>query len=184
MQLGNNVLTWNLVIIVSAIVIVGVFVAEFFLPEPVMSKERQRYTAQVRETKLETEEAKEQLVILTDALERFTYSGQAEAVTPKILEQVNQLAETKSVNVKSFRPQRIEPSEGLVKLPYVLQISGTYPNVVSFVRTIDEPSTLFSVYLLQVAAADGETDQVNATVGIVAFARPPEVKKERNGAKE
>lgn len=174
LQLGNNSATWNVVIILGMILLVGLCAAEILIPKPGHIVAERRYQREKIELTAAIQKAEDTLKSHTAEVEQLTYTGIPDSITPRILEQVNQIAKTNNVNVKSFRPQRVEAGDGIVRLPYILLVDGKFTDVVSFVRTADEPSTLFSVNLLQTAAADGQSDRVNATIGLVAFTRPPE----------
>ncbi len=177
LQLGNNTVTWNIVIVIGMLLLVGLSAAEIFIPKPGTVMAERRYQREKQELVASIAETDAKLKAHTVEVEQLTYTGIPDAITPIILEEINKVAKTKYVNVKSFRPQKSEAGDGIVRIPYVLLVEGRFVDIVSFVRTADEPSTLYSVNLLQTASADGESDRVNATIGIVAFTRPPEDEK-------
>lgn len=177
LQLGNNKASWTFASGIAVVLLLAVVVLELVIPKPSLTAEHNKAIQKRDDLKHQVKMARARLEEKKDAVNKYSFKGTAEEVTPKILQVVNKVAADHKVAVKTFRPQKDTTSDGIVVLPYVLQIEGHYPDVLAFVKNADEPSTLFSVHLLQVAAADGETDNVNATIGIVAFALLPQETK-------
>ena len=178
LEFGNNKQTWNIVIGACLVTMLGIAIGDMLIPKPNAARERKRFTQETQKIKAEINEGEQRLATETVTVQRYTYKGDPETVTPKILDHVNQLAKTNAIKVKSFRPQKAQEADGIVRIPYTVQVEGKYKDVVAFIKSVDEPSTLFSVNLLQLSAADGESDTVNATVGISAFSLLPEKVKE------
>lgn len=176
MQLGNDVKTWNLVIVFAAITLAAVAVGEFVIPKASMVTERNKVAKKQEEMRIENKHKADRITVLEKQIKERAFTGNAEEVTPKVLAQVNAVAAKDKITVKSFRPQKPVVSDGIARLAYTVQLTGKFKDIVSFVRTGDEQSTIFGVSLLQVSAADGETDTVNATVGVTAFTLLPEEK--------
>lgn len=173
-QLGNNVLTWNLVIGFSVLLFAATLAFDLLVPKPSKQQAYAAHLSKKSDIEIETLQAKRKLEEAQTVLETYTFQGHPETVTPKILEQVSAIARNHNIAIKSFRPQKTDAEEGIARLPFVVLVEGTYPNLVSFVKALDEPSVLLGVNLLQVSAADGETDRVNATLGLVAVTVPTE----------
>lgn len=171
-QTKQQLKTWNSVIVGMMILMVGVIIAELIIPKPTLeSKSRENMTKQ-RDLRFANDATEKRVNEIEAEVSKLCYTGNVETVTPKILAQVNQIAAANKIEVKSFRPQKPLDFDGLQRLPFTVLASGKYSQIVSFVRQIDEQSTLFSVYLLQVSASDGETDMVSATIGMAAFIQP------------
>jgi Tfp pilus assembly protein PilO len=113
-----------------------------------------------------------------------TWTQPQQEIHPAVLNKVSSLARANRVKMTALRPQRAGEAGELQTIPFVLSAEGSYPDVVRFVTAIENPANKLAVNLLQLSSADGESDRVTATVGLVAFRREvpadeaPAVKKE------
>lgn len=82
---------------------------------------------------------------------------------------MNQIARKRNLKVASFRPQKPVDEAGLLRLPYLVSLEGTYRDALAFVKELEKPQNRLAVNLVQLASADGETSMVRATVGIWAL---------------
>lgn len=186
-QTTQKIKAWNTGIIVVMVLMVAVIGAELIVPKPSLNKISQDNIKKQRDLRFSNNETEMKINSINADINKLVYQGNVETVTPKILAQVNQIASANKVDVKSFRPQKPLEFESLQRLPFTVLTSGKFSQVVSFVRQIDEQSTLFSVTLLQVSASDGETDNVTATIGMSAFIKsevvvePPSTTRQPTG---
>lgn len=168
---GNNSTTWNLVSILAVLALAGALIFDWFAPtpDPALAKLK----LQKERTKLETElkSKRKEMESIQKTVANKLWSEKAEEVTPKIMTEANKIADQVGVKIKSFRPQRTLTGAGLERLTYTALVEGEYQKVVQLAHKFDEPSNQFSVYMIQIAAADGNSDQVNATISIVAYAK-------------
>lgn len=93
----------------------------------------------------------------------------ADKVGASAMALVTKLANNHELKVNAFRPQRVQDDSGLTRLPYLVAVEGRFPSVIAFVQQLETPTTKLAVNTLQIASADGASDQVSASVGIVAY---------------
>lgn len=169
-KLGNNIATWNIVLSFGMILVVCLILFDWLVPKPSAAVVEAKYEAEFQELEASLKLNEKKLQDVQEALTTYSYKGDPESVTPQILALVNSIAKNKNITVKSFRPQKPDNVENLTRLKYVVLVEGSFRDVVSFVKAADEPTNLFSVSAFQAASADGESDKVNATISLVAFA--------------
>lgn len=173
-ELGHNVKTWNLVIAFALVLLVAVAAFDLLVPKPSVQKERVRMTSELRKAEISRDEAEEKLEELTLNPPK-AFEVLPEKATPAILAEVTRLAGTSKVNVKSFRPQRPDMNGAMARLTYVVLADGTFDQAMAFAKALDASDNRIGVTQIQFASADGETDKVNVTIGIVAYAEKPKV---------
>ena len=171
-KLGNDVKTWILVGALAFMVLIAILVADQLIPTPSVvgarkaSSEKERELTKEYKTKLEKYEASKTVIAAS------AWGGAAERVSPAILDRLTKIASIKGLKIQSFRPQKIQDAADLEVLAYNLSIEGPFPNVMSFIQLVEKQEKKLAVTLVQVASADGETDEVNASLGISAFVIP------------
>lgn len=99
----------------------------------------------------------------------YLWTEGADAVSPKALEIVTDAAKAENLRISAFRPQKPSEADGLQQLAYLVAVEGRFPQVIGFLRRVETPGNRLAVTLFQVTSADGATDAVTATVGLVAF---------------
>ncbi len=155
-------------ILLSIAILIGALVF-LVLPKPSaagIAKGRERSRQQIRE---EIERAKEREKQARAAALTRLWTGDAETVTASVLAQVTQRANESALQMGAFRPQRVQPLEGLTELPFSVQVSGPYPAVRKFLTSFDSANSRLALRSVQIAAADGKSSAVTATLGISAF---------------
>ncbi|MBX3115088.1 MAG: hypothetical protein KF836_11025 [Fimbriimonadaceae bacterium] len=174
LEIGNNRKTWNAVCALALVLMLVIALADMFVPKPTEAKEKQNRHQQVNELerKIKTDEDYLQELILA---ETGTWEGDQEVVTPKILQTVSQLASSHNVNLKSFRPQSPVSDGDTIRAHFVILADGKFPDMASFMKALESNSTKIGTNVVQIASADQESDMVNATIGIVAYIKAPEV---------
>lgn len=160
---------WNHVALAAIVVMAVIVVGQLFLPKPSLSKLTQ--TKRNEETKLHKEIDKLRLEVSTVRLknERRLWLLPADQVSAAAMATVTQVAQGKSLKVLAFRPQRTVEDTGVVRLPYQVSLDGSFAQVVAFIKELETPKHKLPVVSVQLAAADGATDRVTATIGIVAY---------------
>ncbi len=177
-EIGDNLKTWTTVSVILAILTIGIAIANFIVPMPSAAKAEAVGKEAVRAEKAGLVVKETELAEL-QAMESGIWEGLSETVTPQILQAVTVIAKAQGVTLKSFRPQNPVADGDISRGNYVVLIEGSFPKVVSFAKAIDSESSRLGVSQVQMASVDQETDSVNATIGIVAYIRQPEVKKGR-----
>jgi len=168
-SLGNNEQTWTIVGIMALVTMVGLFVYDTLAPKPSVIAERAKQSAQERELLRETAEKRDQYQAARQVVARTSWNGSLERVSPAILERLTKIAATKGLRIQSFRPQKVLPTADLQVLSFNVAMEGPFPQVMSFLQLLEKQERTLAVTLVQLASSDGESDVVNATIGISAF---------------
>lgn len=92
-----------------------------------------------------------------------------EQIGPMILGKVNELADAHKLKVLSFRPQKVQSVQGLRQLPYQISVEGPFLDVLALCRDIDSGGAKLVVNSIQFASADGNTDKLSSTIGVLAY---------------
>lgn len=168
--------TWNSVSLV-AIVVMGLVVAAYLLfPVPSLKKVTQTRRNQETDLYKDIDKLRDDVSLTrTRNLQRL-WTQPADQVAAAAMAKVTQLAQAQSLKVLAFRPQRVQEAPGVTILPYQISMEGYFPKVMAFIRSMETPNVRLPVINVQIASADGASDKVTATIGIVAY-REAETKK-------
>lgn len=169
MKNSSNLAIWNLVIVASVIVTVATFAYHTLTPMPSFALSKRAQAEQVERARLATYAAREAGEKAKADAARRLWKEDPEKVGPAALEIVNQLARKRNLKVSSFRPQKPVDEAGLMRLPYLVSLEGTYRDALAFVKEVGQPENRLAVNLIQFASADGESSSVRATVGLWAM---------------
>lgn len=175
-EFGNNLRTWNLACYALATVVAAIAIAHAVLPMPNPEAAKKDGRGRLELAKSERDIAQKELDDLK-AGSAAIWEGQAETVTPQVLQSVTMIAKTQGVNLKSFRPQNPVSDGNLARVSYSVMVDGPFPKVVAFIRALDSESSRLGVNLVQMASVDQESDNVGATIGVIAYVRMPEATK-------
>jgi hypothetical protein len=176
MTLGNNIPTWNAALILMAGLVVGTFVWDAVTPRPTQKNR----SAIVRDRNLANQalaKAEADLKAVQTERETLAWAGKADSVAPLVVQRVMNLAREQKVEVQSVRPQKVASEEDLTRLTFVVAFRAPAPRALQFARSLEASGTRLGVYMMQMANADGRTELVNASLGVVAYARNPEPPK-------
>jgi Tfp pilus assembly protein PilO len=159
----------SLVILCSIVVLAGCLGYYVFGPKvdvKAAQKNRAKMTDQLYD-QAKTAEAnvKQETAIVKQRL----WNMPAEEVGPVAMQKVGEIALLNHVKVQSFRPSRITDAGGLEQVPFQVVINGVYPNVIAFTRALERSPAHFAVNQVSMSAGDGNTDNVAATISIIAF---------------
>jgi hypothetical protein len=98
-----------------------------------------------------------------------TWTGSGDEIGPTAYANLNKLASDLSIKIESFRSQRITDAGDVSQLPFLLNATGSFVNMLKFVHKIETTPTKLAVELCQFGSADESTDQVTATIGLEAY---------------
>lgn len=159
-------------IVLAILILIVSLVFMIFVPAPTLGnltkgheRSRKQIVDEIVAADARTKEA-------TLAAQPRLWKGDTEAITASVLTQLTQQAIAKNLKLNAFRPQKPQLLAGVTELPYSVQISGSYPQVQLFLASLDKPGTRLVLRSIQLAAADGATDTVAATLGISAYFVP------------
>ena len=171
-KFGNNVMTWNIVSALALLALVVTVVYDYVTPIPSAIEAKKKEIQKQTELRRDLRQDEERYTKIDSEIANLITANDGENLAPQTLKEVNTLAAMTKVKVKSFRPQRPETGSDVTRMNFVVLCEGDFPNVMAFLRAADEPGVPFGVYLIQMASSDGESDKVNLTIGIVAYASP------------
>ncbi len=168
---------WNYVSGAAVVIMAGVTLAHFLVPIPSLGKVVQAHKNE--ETKLNASISKLRDDVTTMKVEnsKRVWTQPADQVSAAAMSLVTKAAQSRNLKVIAFRPQRTQDDSGVTRLPYLVSLEGSFPNVLQFVKSIENPATKLAVQSVQLASADGASDKVSATVGVVAYRELEEKKK-------
>ncbi|MFM9873605.1 MAG: type 4a pilus biogenesis protein PilO [Fimbriimonadaceae bacterium] len=179
LELGDNLKTWTAICAIFAFLTIGIAVANFIIPLPNSKEAEIDGKNSVKQAKAALNASQDELAEL-EASNPGLWEGQTETVTPQILQAVTVIAKTQGVTLKSFRPQNPVADGDISRSNFVVLVDGSFPKVVAFTKALDSSTSRLGVNQVQIASIDQESDTVNATIGIIAYIRQPEVKKGRD----
>jgi Tfp pilus assembly protein PilO len=94
----------------------------------------------------------------------------AESVSTAILGSLTAQASQYSLKVSAFRPQRTVVLDGLIELPFTVQVSGPYLKVRKVIDSFDAATSKVALESVQIAAsAESTTNDVTATLTLDAY---------------
>lgn len=163
--------TATTITVVAAIILGGSLV---WLLTPIPSRTRINAGRKVQALRLEKEakNLRDSLAETQAKIDPLLWKGTQEEIGPSALASVTKLAKAHGVRILAFRPQKTIEMGGLNQVPFSISTDGTYPNTMQFVKDLETNHTKLAVSLVQVAASDAATDQVTASITVVAYIQP------------
>lgn len=154
----------------AAVVVAGLLLIANFAfpvkplgPAAVQNTRRDRaYDDSIEKLKLElaTSRAKNATRLWTQA---------ADEIAAATMSKVTSLAQARGLRVVAFRPQRVQEDTGIIRLPYQATLEGPFPQIIGFVQDLETSKFKTIVSTIQIASADGASDKVSSTIGLVAY---------------
>jgi len=170
-----------IVISLVAIVVLALFLA--FAPQPSAAGLVKAKRTAAEKLEKEIEEAKKSKEAVAETLASHLRAGVPDKISPALLSEVTELAQSTGLKVNSFRPQRTTELGELTQLPYVLTVEGSFGSVASLLRRLEEPQRKIATTLVQINSADGASDTVTATVGMSVYTRTEAAEKRETDGK-
>lgn len=174
LEFGNNRQTWTIVCILACIVMALIATADLFFPKPSLQKELENRSLAIKAAEKNLNDDRIKLEQLENE-ESGIWEGAQEVVTPKILQEVTKLATANNVNLKSFRPQTPVSDGDTIRAHFVVLVDAKFPAMAKFIQGLESNSSRIGLNVVQISSSDQESDQVSATLGIVAFIKAPVV---------
>jgi Tfp pilus assembly protein PilO len=159
---------WKQVAIVAVVVAVLALALDLALPRPKRANTA-RYAIQENQALRDLRAQRDEVSELRKQNALRLWTAQPDEIAAQTMAATTRLANERELKVVSFRPQRPLASNDLSLLPYQLTVEGGFAQVVQFLQALETKGLKLTVNLVQVASADGASDRVNATVGIVAY---------------
>ncbi len=172
-----NERTWNQVALGAIVVMAGILIVTLLMPVPrvrIINKARSQEEAKLRS---DIGRLRDEVAAMRVKNQKRLWSQPADQVAAAAMAKVTEIALSKSLKVLAFRPQRTADDNGITRHPFQVSLDGSFVQVLGFVRALETPNLKLPVVTVQLAAADGATDRVTATIGIVAYRERLEAKK-------
>lgn len=99
----------------------------------------------------------------------LTWKQKTEEIGPAALANISKLVRAHGLKLVTFRPQKIEEQKDLFRIPFLMALEGSYSDVLSFTKELEKPGSKLAVNMVQLNSSDGVTDQVNATINVIAY---------------
>lgn len=171
--------SWRIASIAAVMVMVGLLAFDRFVPEPNKASSAKQHQFEIRKLEDENKDLLKQISDSRAKVAASLWQADPDTISAEAMATVDRVATINNVKVQAFRPQRTVSSKGIDHYPYSAVLRGSFPKVLQTVRQLQGQGTKLAVTSVQISAADGETDQVTATVGLAAFSASQEAS--RNG---
>jgi hypothetical protein len=159
--------SWNLLFLASLGLIGAATWFGFFAPMPETAHGNLK---EIQALSLKTEDhTKERL----KTIEERTWNVGGDVLASTALNRLTLLAESKGLQLSTFRSDKAATAAGLEQTPIVAVVEGSFPNVVAFGKSLD--GSKLGLESLQITASDAAPGKVSATLGLIGY-RYAEVK--------
>lgn len=174
--------TSNSLLVLACVLLAGA-AAGIAWPKPdtkaIQAKEK-RDTAKLE---VEVRKSRADAAVATATVAARTWTGEDAAVQAQVVTLTTTLASKRGLNVVRLQPQRITPGGALEQLPFLVVVEGPFPAVAAFERDLELPANRLAVSVFQISSSDSESNQVSASIGLVAHRQPVAVEEEKPNAK-
>jgi hypothetical protein len=164
----------SVAIILAILVMIGTLVF-VLLPKPKVAMTKRAIDKVALDSRLNIKKAKEAAERDEAFVAQYVWTGPASQVAPVALARATKLSADHHVKLVAFRPQRPTDADGFTQLPFQISVEGPFPAVAAMLKELETPQGQLCVNLVQVSAAEGDTDKVSATIGTIAFLKPTPV---------
>jgi Tfp pilus assembly protein PilO len=160
---------WNIVSAIAILFMAGLATYDIVAPKP--TEHQTLRTRKDNEARMvaQIQTIKDRLAATSADVARYVWTVPQDRIGGQSLAAVTNIAMKHSVRLLAFRPQKATDENGLTRLPYMVVLDGTFPSVAAMLRDLETTSNKLAVNLVQIASADASTDQVNATIGVIAY---------------
>lgn len=166
----------SILAVVAILVLLGTFLFMILVRPPTTAGLAEKTRREAIKIRIKTKDADDRLVAAKATVTSTTWPGIGDDVAPAANARLTTMATRRGVKLTSFRPQRTTAKTDLTVLPFVITVEGPYPQIVELTRDIDSAGSRMAVNLVQITAAADDSNTVTATVGVMAYLRPGQVK--------
>ncbi|HEY3780826.1 MAG TPA: type 4a pilus biogenesis protein PilO [Fimbriimonadaceae bacterium] len=168
-----NERTFNIISLIGVVAMFAIVVVDFLVPKPYTTLTRRVQAENIRQLNDNVKVYQAQLKTATTSVDKYVWKKNSDEISSQSLKNVTAIAIKHKVQMLGFRPQKPSEDGGFTHLPYLVLLSGTYPNVQAALQDIEAPVNRLAISLVQFASADANSDSVNATIGVVAYSLTP-----------
>lgn len=183
MNSTKKIAVWNTLLVLSMATMVLAVLYDRFVPYPRFATTGRAIADQENRIRQQSNALYEDFRESTDYLESRLWTGDEKLVGPRAMSIATRLSEKHQIKLSAFRPQKSIQEGTLVRLPFVVSLEGSYPQVVAWVRDIESPSNKLVVNVVQIASTDGASSAVNAVVNVWAFQESKAIVKPKSTKK-
>lgn len=156
-------------LIVIAIIALLAGLAMYALPKKSGAISELDKNKQIDKLKSEIEAEQSTLDDCRKRISTLTWTQKYEEIGPAALAHISNLVRNHGLKLITFRPQKVEQQKDLARIPFLMALEGSYSDVVSFTKDLEKPESKLAVNMLQLNSSNGVTDQVNATINVIAY---------------
>jgi hypothetical protein len=168
-------------LVAALLIAIGTVLYITFVPVPTTSTVAATEKKRTDDLRGKTTRAQRNLHEKLTLVGAYTFNGQEQDADSATLALVTKLAANRNLKLVGFRPQRALDAGQLTQLPYLVSVSGKFPDVVAFSYDLEAKGTKLSVNLVQLAASDTSTDDVTANLNVVGYLNQPLASGTQNG---
>ncbi len=156
-------------LIIIAFVALLAGLAMYFRPNKPVALTDSEKIKQIDSANKDIEAEKSMLDYQRRQVAAFTWRQKQEEIGPLALASISKLVRNHGLKLITFRPQKAEQEKDLTRIPFLVALEGPYSDVVDFTKDLEMPQSKLAVNMLQLNSSDGVTDQVNATISVIAY---------------
>ncbi|MBS1714242.1 MAG: type 4a pilus biogenesis protein PilO [Armatimonadetes bacterium] len=160
---------WQTAGIAAMVLTVGLLAFHLLAPMPSAAQTTKRHRAEEIKTEAETKSLREEVARIKTEIAPNLWDVPVDELGAAVMGVVDKAVAGKALKIQGFRPQKPITVSGVTRFPYLVVLQGPFQQVVGFVRDIETTGTKLAVSGVQMSGADGATDTVTATIGIVAL---------------
>jgi len=165
--------TWNMLGLLALVCLGSIAAADLIIPKPRNPLSSHQKNQDVKDLNRAAKVLENQVKTSKSEVARYVWSENMDRITSKSLDTVTALTQANKVQLLGFRPpQKTTIEDGLVHIPYLILLSGSFLSVENFVESLEAPKNKLAVEMVQFSSADSSSDQVSATVGVIAYTLP------------
>lgn len=155
--------------ILAMLVLAGTLAVMLIVPKPKAAASQRVFDKNKLDIQIDTKKAEEAAAASKAAIDPLLWTGSPAEIAPRALSTVTALSATHKLKLVAFRPQRSNDADTVTVLPFSIALEGSFPDVAQMVTDLETPDTKLAVNQIQIASADGDTDKITATIGVVAY---------------
>jgi hypothetical protein len=160
---------FNILSLLGVVAMLVIVIVDFVVPKPQATMTRHEQEIKLHQQKDAVAVQDAQLKTAQASVAKYVWNKSADEIASQSLKNMTAIAAKHKVQLLGFRPQKTTDDGGFTHLPYLVLLSGTFPNVESALQDIEAPANRLAVSLVQFASSDANSDGVNATIGVVAY---------------
>ncbi len=166
--------TPSALILLSIAILAGTLLYMVFVPAPSAAGIAKGREISRRKIQSEISDAQTRTLQMRKETQGRIWPGDAELVTSQVLARLTDQANQRSLKLAAFRPQKMQPLQGVTELPYNVQLAGPYPVVRAMIQSLDAPQSRLVLRSIQIASSEAASSAVVATLGLSAYIRSEE----------